>query len=136
MEGETGMRPSIRGIVLLVCVGLLGVVACRGDRRGAVNAPATNPEEAGTCTYGGQVYEVGEAFPALDGCNSCYCMAAEEIVCTLIACPCDPEREPHRRYVSTDPEVCARIRFTCEAGWQPFFNDCGCGCEMQPGAAP
>ncbi|NMO20696.1 hypothetical protein HPC49_30470 [Pyxidicoccus fallax] len=36
---------------------------------------------------------------------------------------------PDQQYVSKDPDQCAAIRFFCEAGQQPFFNDCGCGCQ-------
>ena len=35
---------------------------------------------------------------------------------------------PGVRYVSKDPEACARIRFTCEEGSLGFSNACGCGC--------
>ena len=38
-------------------------------------------------------------------------------------------REPGLKYISRDPNQCATIRFFCEQGYQPFFNDCGCGCE-------
>lgn len=34
-----------------------------------------------------------------------------------------------KTYVSTDLEQCAAIRFLCDGGTEPFFNDCGCGCE-------
>lgn len=44
---------------------------------------------------------------------------------------CDPN-DPTRRYVSSDPEQCAAIRFFCDEGYQPFFDDCGCGCEPAP----
>lgn len=37
--------------------------------------------------------------------------------------------DPNLQYVSRDPDQCAVIRFTCEAGFEPFFNDCGCGCQ-------
>ena len=40
--------------------------------------------------------------------------------------------DPSRRYISRDPEQCAAIRFFCDPGEQPFFNDCGCGCEPAP----
>lgn len=41
---------------------------------------------------------------------------------------CDT-KDPEKTYVSTDPEQCAAIRFACETGKEPFFNDCGCGCQ-------
>lgn len=40
--------------------------------------------------------------------------------------------DPARRYLAQDPERCAALRFFCETGEQPFFNDCGCGCERTP----
>lgn len=42
------------------------------------------------------------------------------------ACP-DPDA-PGVKYVSQDPEACARIRFRCEEGSEGFSNACGCGC--------
>ncbi|QSQ28639.1 hypothetical protein JY651_18750 [Pyxidicoccus parkwayensis] len=41
---------------------------------------------------------------------------------------CDSS-DPNVSYVSKDPERCSAIRFACEAGKEPFFNDCGCGCQ-------
>ncbi|WP_395832751.1 hypothetical protein [Archangium violaceum] len=32
-----------------------------------------------------------------------------------------------------EPEQCATIRFICEPGYQAFFDDCGCGCELVRG---
>jgi hypothetical protein len=42
---------------------------------------------------------------------------------------CDYNSDPNLQYVSQDPEQCAAIRFTCDTGFEPFFNDCGCGCQ-------
>ena len=42
------------------------------------------------------------------------------------ACP-DPDASGVK-YVSQDPEACARIRFRCEQGSEGFSNACGCGC--------
>lgn len=47
------------------------------------------------------------------------------------ASSCNDE-DTTRRYISQDPQRCAAIRFFCETGEQPFFNDCGCGCERAP----
>lgn len=38
--------------------------------------------------------------------------------------------DPHKQYVSRDPDRCAAIRFYCPVG-TPFFDDCGCGCEVE-----
>jgi len=40
---------------------------------------------------------------------------------------------PDRRYVSRDPEQCAAIRFVCQEGGTPFFDECGCGCTGERG---
>lgn len=32
-------------------------------------------------------------------------------------------------YLSRSTETCATIRFTCDPGYEPFFNECGCGCK-------
>lgn len=37
--------------------------------------------------------------------------------------------DPTRSYVSRSPEQCRAISFRCVDGKQPFFNECGCGCE-------
>lgn len=40
--------------------------------------------------------------------------------------------DPNRSYVSREPDKCAAIRFVCETGKEPFFDDCGCGCQPAP----
>lgn len=42
---------------------------------------------------------------------------------------CDHKRN---QYLG-DTEECATIRFSCDSGEQPFFDNCGCGCEPIPG---
>ena len=40
-----------------------------------------------------------------------------------LQCPIDAE------YINEDPEACALIgAFTCDPGFEPFSNECGCGC--------
>jgi hypothetical protein len=51
----------------------------------ALVASACDDEE--TCEWDGQTYDVGETFPAGDGCNSCHCNEDGEVTCTLLACP-------------------------------------------------
>lgn len=55
---------------------------------------------------------------------------------------CQPQRGPREcdrgrgvSYVSRNTTECAAIRFLCEAGSEPFFNDCGCGCRPVEGEA-
>jgi hypothetical protein len=37
------------------------------------------------CTYGGETYQIGESFPAGDGCNTCSC-SESGVGCTAMAC--------------------------------------------------
>ena len=39
-----------------------------------------------TCTYERLTYQVGESFPAADGCNDCSCTEGGTVVCTQRAC--------------------------------------------------
>ena len=42
-------------------------------------------------------------------------------------------REPGMNYISKDPAECSTLLFTCTEGYTPFFNDCGCGCQVVDG---
>ena len=44
-------------------------------------------DEEETCEWNGETYQVGDTFPAGDGCNSCHCNEDGEVSCTLLACP-------------------------------------------------
>ena len=37
--------------------------------------------------------------------------------------------ENDKNWISKDTDTCAVIHFLCQEGEQPFFNECGCGCE-------
>lgn len=39
------------------------------------------------CYYAGGVYQPGETFPDVDGCNTCTCLADGSVACTDQACP-------------------------------------------------
>jgi hypothetical protein len=45
------------------------------------------PGKCGTCGYEGTAYQLGETFPASDGCNTCTCGEDGLIACTKIFCP-------------------------------------------------
>lgn len=81
-----------------------------------------------TCTYNKQTYQPGDEFSAIDGCNTCTCSSTGSVGCTKKACVCDPANETNRTYVGT-PQQCMTLRYTCQPGWTPFSNACGCGCE-------
>jgi hypothetical protein len=38
--------------------------------------------------------------------------------------------DPNKSYVAQSPEQCQLVKFFCEEGKQPFFDECGCGCEL------
>ena len=96
------------------------------------------------CLYAGEKYSDGESFTAIDGCNTCTCQVVElegELTahpnCTKMGCPCDPELDWYRDYVSTDPMQCEVIDFACAEGTTvPFNNSCGCGCEQHYSCPP
>ncbi|MET0343209.1 MAG: hypothetical protein ABW252_19530 [Polyangiales bacterium] len=97
---------------------------CYGE---CVERGTCEPAEASTCEYGGKTYEVGDSFPATDGCNTCRCDASGTAQCTLKLCPSQCN-ESGKRYVSRDPGQCRAILFNCDGGTKPFFDACGCGC--------
>ncbi|RMG19394.1 MAG: hypothetical protein D6729_05325 [Deltaproteobacteria bacterium] len=41
---------------------------------------------------------------------------------------CPDESSPSVEYLSHDPLTCAAADWTCDAGWEVFDNECGCGC--------
>jgi hypothetical protein len=61
------------------------------------------------------------------GGADCIGLCVKESACRPPACDYD---DPHRRYIRKSPEECATIRFFCQPGFQAFFDDCGCGCEL------
>jgi hypothetical protein len=38
------------------------------------------------CDYDGAHYQIGETFPATDGCNTCVCMESGAAACTSDPC--------------------------------------------------
>ncbi len=50
---------------------------------------------------------------------------------TIPGCP--DASAPGVRYVSEDPDFCARVRFRCDEGEKGFSNECGCGCQPSGG---
>lgn len=117
----------------MFCGGIAGIPCPEGY--GCV-LDGTYPDAGGhcepyVCKYDGEEYLAGDSFPAGDGCNTCTCTEGGRVACTEIYCPktCDPKEELWRDYVDTDPEMCTRILFACPETKEPFFNDCGCGCQ-------
>ena len=56
--------------------------------------------------------------------------------CEFAACPdagkCNYQDESIN-WVNKDPEACKLVKFMCVPGTEPFFNECGCGCETTDG---
>jgi len=48
--------------------------------------PILEEDEEGSCDLNGDVYEIGEAFPSEDGCNTCTCEEKDIITCTEKTC--------------------------------------------------
>ena len=72
------------------------------------------PEDARLCSDGTSVVRVGPD-------------------CEFEACPsqeCDYEENDIRKYVMKDPEECDTVMFLCVPRRTPFFDECGCGCEL------
>lgn len=64
---------------------------CTANYCGGCNAEWTDATGAEVCQpgcdYDGVHYDIGETFPAGDGCNTCTCTANGVPACTKIACP-------------------------------------------------
>jgi hypothetical protein len=87
--------------------------------------------EGAKCTYGSQVYQAGQTFPAADGCNTCTCLSNADISCTKNICSCDPAHEPNKIYKGT-PRECQSLGYNCGPNQVKFSNACGCGCLILP----
>jgi hypothetical protein len=44
---------------------------------------------------------------------------------------CEGQESEQRHYVSREPALCTLLLFTCPPGDEPFFDECGCGCERR-----
>lgn len=77
------MRTLSFEILRRVSFVVVGAVALAGAAGCKVNVV----EEGGDgCEYNGETYDVGESFPAGDGCNTCSCQEDGTVGCTLIGC--------------------------------------------------
>ncbi len=92
------------------------------------------PSESGQC--GWEVIEcpaqceAGDQKDAGDGCNTCSCTETGLWICTEMACPCNPQAEWNRQYMSTNPQECTLLDYACPEYTTQFANECGCGCEQ------
>jgi hypothetical protein len=79
------------------------------------NIRACDTGNTGQCTYLGVPYELGEAFPAADGCNTCSCEEGG-VACTLMEC---------------DPCTLPAAEGPCDAIYERFYFDAELG-ECRP----
>ena len=63
-----------------------GGSAGTGGFAGTGGSSSCGPSGCGGCEYRGVFYEIGDSFPAGDGCNTCSCQAGGLVGCTQIAC--------------------------------------------------
>jgi hypothetical protein len=49
-------------------------------------------------------------------------------ICVIDACAAS-YADTKRRYVGVSKDICARIKFACDAGTSYFADACGCGCK-------
>lgn len=99
---------------------------CCGDACGCNDAPEVqclvDPCSVSGCNVEGAVCRANYC----GGCNAEWIDPSGAWVCHGAACD-----DPDRRYVANSPEQCATVRFLCEEGSLAFFDECGCGCEVQ-----
>ena len=70
-------------------------------------------DSASICFYNGKEYEVGDSFPAEDGCNTCSCGSDLMVACTSMACEC---RDGEKRYYSCPGTNLSVVECTCTDG--------------------
>jgi hypothetical protein len=88
------------------------------------------PPTAQVCVWNGQTYQLGQVFPAGDGCNSCSC-EPDGVACTLIACEV-PDAGPPSACTPTgicvDGPRCGDV--CCDVGEACLDGACSCGGGM------
>jgi hypothetical protein len=79
------------------------------------------------CFYGGRSYDVGNSFPAQDGCNTCSCEPNGNVACTLLGCDtCD---EISSRYADALAEAKACDPEQADQCSELVVEGLACGCE-------
>jgi von Willebrand factor type C domain len=93
----------------------------------AIGCGSGDPEPT-TCEYDGKRHELGDMFPAGDGCNRCTCSQNETVVCSKNDCTEDCEyggesHAPGETFASTDG--CNSC--TCETNGDVSCTEIACG---------
>jgi hypothetical protein len=116
------MKKSNSILIALLLVSFVIIGGCAKENTDAPNnttnttGNTNNPgDDAIFCTEDAKICSDGSAV-GRDPSNNC----------EFPACP------DEKNYIGKSTDECARIRFMCTEGKQPFFDDKGCGCEPVP----
>lgn len=106
-----------------ISIALLGLFAFTLPACGG----SSSSNEGQSCIYAGQTYQVGDSFPAQDGCNTCSCEPDGNVACTLLGC--DSCEDVSNRYAGalesakacepSQPSQCSKL----------VIEGLACGCE-------
>jgi len=92
----------------------------------AVVCPIQNDSNQGTGALGGDRDKHG----CIGSAGYSWCLAKQKCLRTWEE-NCTSPATAERKYIGNGTEICSRIRFRCETGFAPFFDDTGCGCEKE-----
>lgn len=84
------------------------------------------------CSYDEAFFAPGSNFPALDGCNTCYCSDNGTVGCTKIACPvpgCTDENGNHYAEGESFPSADGCNTCTCGDGGNIACTEKACACD-------
>jgi hypothetical protein len=87
------------------------------------------------CRVGDTTYDVGDSFPAEDGCNTCTCEVGGDVACTTLACTCQgdyPDCAPPPDGCSLDYVCDATGQWSCEVTCDECGQQPPISCEPLP----
>lgn len=124
-----------RALIVALVLAVSGCWLYRGDDDDG-DDDASDGGGAGSCMYMGRTYDVGDTFPADDGCNSCHCFEGGEVRCTLVACldGGTPDAAGACQPTQGCPAGPACGGICCDQGEQCVNNTCMCGQNPSCGA--
>jgi cysteine-rich repeat protein len=92
------------------------------------SAEIVAPPLPSMCSSGGKLYALNETFIAVDGCNTCTCMAGGKVACTLMMCA--PETSSSSSSSSAAPKKCVSdTQCEGETVCSVRYGDCESLCE-------
>jgi hypothetical protein len=108
----------------------------RGVTCAGLMCPPPPPNKCTVCGDGSPLLCLALPAPCPDGqvreiVDSCYGECVDRFTCEPAASTCDYS-DPARKWVAKSREQCTLVKFICEEGLRPFFDECGCGCEAAP----